>query len=70
MLIVKITILLIVITIIFKRFVYSYLKNKPLESILLSTGEYKPWYVSVFELLIFFTIVGIILSTIYFLFFY
>lgn len=68
--IVKITILLIVVTLIYRFWIITYLKGNPLENLLLNVSkEFNPWYVYVGGILVFLDLAGILASTIYLLFF-
>lgn len=70
MIVVKITVFLIVITIIFRSCVGSYLKNNPLEALKVSCNKsHTPWYVFVLGLLCLIINIGIIASVAWFLFF-
>lgn len=70
MIVVKITVLLIVITIIFRLFVNSYLRQKPLEALKLSFNKnYTPWYSIVGGTLVLLSILGIVVSVVWLLFF-
>lgn len=70
MIVVKITVLLIVITIIFRLFVNSYLRQKPLEALKLSFNKnYAPWYSIVGGTLVLLSILGIVVSVVWLLFF-
>lgn len=69
MIIVKITVLLIVITIIFRLFVNSYLRQNPLEALKVSFNKnYTPWYTIIGGMLVLITIIGIIASLVWLLF--
>lgn len=70
MIVVKITVLLIVITIIFRLFVNSYLRQKPLEALKLSFNKsYTPWYSIVGGTLVLLSTLGIVVSVVWLLFF-
>ena len=70
MIIVKITVLLIVITIIFRLFVNSYLRQNPLEALKISLNKnYAPWYTVIGGMLVLITIIGIVASVVWILFF-
>ena len=70
MIVVKITVLLIVITIIFRFFVNSYLRQNPLEALRLSFNKnYTPWYLIVVGTLVLLSILGIVASVVWILFF-
>ena len=70
MIVVKITVLLIVITIIFSLFVNSYLRQNPLEALRLSFNKnYTPWYSIVGGTLVLLSILGIVASVVWILFF-
>lgn len=70
MIVVKITVLLIMITIIFRLFVNSYLRNNLLEALRLSFNKnYTPWYSIVGGMLVLLSILGIVASVVWLLFF-
>lgn len=70
MIVVKITVFLVVITIIFRSCVSSYLKKNPLEALKVSCDKnHAPWYVVVLGLLWLIIDIGIIASVAWFLFF-
>lgn len=66
--IVKITILLVVVSIIYHSCYKTYLRNSPREVIRLTFSDYCPWYVVVDGLLRIFSAIGIIASVIWLLF--
>lgn len=66
---VKITILVVVITIIYRFFISVYLKNNPIELYMLKTKDYTPAYTTIFGWLIITSIILILASTVYLLFF-
>lgn len=66
--IVKITILLVVLSVIYNSFYKSYLQNSKTELIRLTFSDYCPWYVVVAGLLRIFSAIGIIASVIWLLF--
>lgn len=66
--IVKITILLVFVSIIYHSFYKTYLRNSPWEVFRLTFSDYCPWYVVVNGLLRIFSAIGIIASVIWLLF--
>ena len=66
--IVKITILLVVVSVINNFFYGNYLRNSPWEVFRLTFSDYCPWYVVVYGLLRIFSAIGIIASVIWLLF--
>lgn len=70
MIIVKITFLLFLITAISFFFLKSWVESNPAKAIMLEYKEEKPAWYLLFGLLIIFDIAGIVLSAIWFLFFY
>lgn len=69
MLLIKITILLIVITIIFGFFVKIYLSNNMMEALMLHYGNNDKWYVTVLGALVIIDIMLVFISLVWFLFF-
>lgn len=69
MIIVKITALLFVLFIIWLCLVRMYLKADMQESLKVKFTEYCPWYVSIVGILFFSSVIGIIASVVYLLFF-
>ena len=70
MLVVKITILLIVVTAIFRFFVVSYLKQNPDETLkMVLYKNHARWYIWFMGILVILSMIGVILSTTYLLFF-
>lgn len=70
MLVIKITILLIVITIIFGFFVKIYLSNNMMEALMLHYGNNNnKWYVKVLGALVIIDIMLVFISLVWFLFF-
>lgn len=68
MLIVKITALLIVITVILKFLIEVHLTDNIKKSLAIRFGIETPWYVTLLGLLVAFDIIGILASAIWFLF--
>lgn len=66
--IVKITILLVVVSVIYNFFYGNYLRNNPIEVLRLKFSDYCPWYVVVSGLLIIFSTLGILASIVWLLF--
>lgn len=66
--IVKITILLVVVRVIYHFFYGNYLRNNPIEVLRLKFSDYCPWYVVVNGLLIIFSTLGILASIVWLLF--
>ena len=66
--IVKITILLIVVSVIYNFFYGNYLRNNPVEVLRLKFSDYCPWYAVVNGLLIIFSTLGILASIVWLLF--
>lgn len=69
MLLIKITILLIVITIIFGFFVKIYLSNNMMEALMLHYRNNDKWYVTVLGALVIIDIMLVFISLVWFLFF-
>lgn len=67
--IVKITILLVVVSVIYNFFYGNYLRNNPVEVLRLNFSDYCPWHVVVSGLLIIFSTLGILASIVWLLFF-
>lgn len=66
--IVKITILLVVVSVIYHFFYDNYLRNNPVEVLRLNFSDYCPWHVVVSGLLIIFSTLGILASIVWLLF--
>ena len=69
MIIVKITILLIVLWVIYGTLIRSYLKGNLQEALKVKYTEYLPWYMGINGILTLAVMIGIIASVVYLLFF-